>query len=124
MKNATLYSFALCCFTASLLSSCYSKHLDPQPAATCDTTTVVSFSADIQPIISNNCLVCHKASVRNGDVWLEGYANVKNYTDGSLIYHVINRTSGYAQMPKGEAKLPACDISKMKRWIDNGAPNN
>ena len=35
-----------------------------------------------------------------------------------------NRQSVGQQMPRGETQLDAIDLTNIKNWINNGAPNN
>jgi hypothetical protein len=36
----------------------------------------------------------------------------------------ITHAPGFTPMPQGGAKLPACEIAKIKAWVDAGSPNN
>jgi hypothetical protein len=40
------------------------------------------------------------------------------------LYGAVNHSPGYSPMPKGGTKLSACNISKIKAWIDGGSLNN
>lgn len=83
-----------------------------------------TFAADIFPIIETNCKGCHSGSQPNGGVRLEDYASVKiSATNGSL-YGSVSHDAGYSPMPKDGNKLSTCNLSQIKNWIDNGAPNN
>ena len=89
----------------------------------CDTSDV-TYNKSIAPIIAAKCKGCHQGSSPGGGIPLVTYNNV-NVTalDGSLL-GCINHDSPYSAMPKGSSKLPACDIAKIRIWIDAGAPNN
>ena len=89
----------------------------------CD-TAAVTYSATIAPIIQNNCLSCHSAAANMGSVNLEGHAQAKTYADNGKLYGAVSHAPGSSPMPKGGNKLSDCDISRIKIWVDAGAPNN
>jgi hypothetical protein len=88
----------------------------------CDTVTL-TFANDILAIFDNNCNACHSGSTTNGGYDLSAYVGIKRALDSNLLPGVIEHASGYKAMPPS-IKLNDCDISKIKRWILNGAPNN
>lgn len=88
----------------------------------CDTVTVVSYSAFIQPLMQNKCLGCHTGSNPQGSVNLGTYANVKNYALNGKLYSSVTRTASW--MPSGGAKLDDCSLRKIQLWVDAGAPQN
>jgi len=88
----------------------------------CDTTQFL-YAAVIQPIMSNNCVGCHKASSLGGNINLSTYAYVKAQVDNGKLWGSISHASGYKAMPQG-GKLPACQITQIEKWIADGAPNN
>lgn len=87
-------------------------------------TTGVGYQATVLPIIQNNCYICHSQSVRQGNVVLEGYANLKAYADNQKLLGVIKHQQGFPQMPQGQPKLGDCNIAKIAAWIEAGAPDN
>lgn len=103
------------------------KELLQSVTPTCDTTNV-TYLATIQPILSANCYECHGSAVYqtqgNGNS-LEDYSHVLNYAQpGGLLVNDISHTPGHNFMPKDRAKLSDCDIAKIKKWVNAGAPNN
>lgn len=106
-------------------SGCYydnEEFLYPTTAS-CDTTNI-KYSTLVLPMLQNNCLGCHSQAAASGNVILEGYTNVKTYATNGKLYGTISQAQGFSAMPKNGAKLNACDISNLKRWIDAGALNN
>lgn len=91
----------------------------------CDTATV-TFNATIKPIFTTYCTGgCHSGAAPSFSLSLDSY-NTGLQTvalDGSL-YGSLNHESGYSKMPKGGSKLSACELAKVKKWVDAGAPNN
>jgi hypothetical protein len=88
----------------------------------CD-TTLLKFGANILSIFDNHCKSCHNINVKNGGYDLSDYAGIKSAVDANLLPGSIEHISGFKAMPPGN-KIPDCDISKIQRWILNGAPNN
>jgi hypothetical protein len=99
----------------------------------------VSYSKDVQPILSKNCAECHAPGK-------EGYVasglDVTSYQSlmkggkfgplvkpgdslsSSLNMLVEGRAHPSIRMPHGRAKLPDADIEILKVWVNEGAKNN
>ncbi|HEX3007018.1 MAG TPA: hypothetical protein VHO90_05320 [Bacteroidales bacterium] len=109
-------------------TGCYwdnEEYLYPQIGG-CD-TTVYTYSAGVQPILSSYCLTCHNnssASSLGGNIKLGSYADVKAQADNGRLSGAINHASGFSPMPKGSAKLDDCKIVIIEKWIAAGALNN
>jgi mono/diheme cytochrome c family protein len=97
----------------------------PAPAA-------VSFSTQIQPILTANCVLCHAPGGQGAFMNLtEGnaYASLvpqrvtPGNSAGSLIYQRITGAL-QPQMPLNRTPLSDADQNLIKTWIDQGAPNN
>lgn len=93
------------------------------PKTDCD-TSAVTYSATVQPIISNRCYVCHGAGINLGNVTLEGYDNIKNYALNGDLLGAIKHQPGYSPMPQSGGMLPDCEIQKIEAWIAGGALQN
>jgi mono/diheme cytochrome c family protein len=114
-----------------ILSACYydnEEELYPNGSAPCDTTNV-TYSGTVFPIIQANCIGCHSGAAPQGNVLLEDYNSISaagQIPEGQYgsLYGVISHASGNSPMPKNGNKLPDCDIQKIKKWIDDGTPNN
>lgn len=91
-------------------------------ACYCDETKF-AFTADIEPIINNACVGCHKPGFLGGNINLVGYSNIKVQADNGNLMGVITHSSGFVPMPKG-SKLPECEIKKIQSWVNGGALNN
>lgn len=116
-----IFSLFLLCY---LMESCTNNN--EVDLYSCDTNNV-SYSQTIEPIIKNNCYSCHGNG--NSEVFgkgnnLEGYDSLKIYINAGLVLGNIKHSPGYYAMPKGTAKLPNCDIAKIEKWINSGAPDN
>jgi hypothetical protein len=48
-----------------------------------------------------------------------------NALSGWLVSDInFTPTRGHNNMPKNGTQLPACDINKITRWVNEGAQNN
>lgn len=94
----------------------------------CDSVNV-TFSGTVFPIIQNNCYGCHSGSTPGGGISLTNYNQIKTAgiippgNAGSLL-GVITWTSGNMPMPQNGNKLSVCNIAKIRKWIDDGMPDN
>lgn len=95
----------------------------------CDTSNV-TFSGTVWPdIIQKHCLGCHNGVNASGGVHLENYNDVKTAAmvpagqPGSLL-GAITHASGNSPMPKNQPRLNDCKIAQVRKWIDDGTPEN
>ena len=121
-------------FTKTLLiivifiSSCYyDNQQDLYPGqATCDTVNV-SFAKEIKPLIDAQCTGCHNTQSPTAGISLSTHAEILAYAKSGQLYGVLSWVApftGSKQMPPGGPKWSNCNLSKLKSWIDKGAPNN
>lgn len=104
------------------LPGCYYDKEDlVYPKSTCDTLNM-TYTKDIQSIITVNCSGCHTGNVATG-VNLGTYAGLRTRADNGRLLDRITTTDPNRLMPKGGPRLPECEISKIKAWINRGAPN-
>jgi len=83
------------------------------------------FSTTIGSILTSyGCKGCHGGAVPSGGINFETHAGVKAMADNGKLYGAITHSPGFEPMPQGGTKMSGCDISKVKAWIDAGAPNN
>lgn len=87
-------------------------------------TAQVTYGQTVKPILQQKCYSCHSNGLMEGNVSLDDYAQVKKHASSGQLMGVISHAQGFIQMPFNAAKLPACDIAKIKAWVDAGAPNN
>jgi hypothetical protein len=84
----------------------------------------VSYALDVLPVLQQNCYSCHAVSNPPGGNMLGDYTNDRNLALSGKMYGAIAHQPGFLPMPFGQAKLPACTIAAIKKWIDDGALNN
>jgi cytochrome c553 len=92
-------------------------------SSTCNSTNM-TYSANIKPILQNNCFSCHGNGLSENGINFDTYAGVKAVADNGKLIGAITHASGFSPMPQGGAKLSDCDINKIKDWINRGAQNN
>ena len=119
MIRSLLYIWALILFVLALGSCSKASEDMLMTVQQCDTSGM-KYSADILPIITTNCYSCHANGIVNGNVSLDGYANVKTQADNGDLVGVITHASGYPPMPDNGGKLSDCEINKIKAWIAAG----
>lgn len=108
--------------------------------------TTVSFSSDVLPIFSFNCVICHQTGAANANLILEtgkAYENLvavestqsdllrvkpgdpsASYLNHKLMGTQMEVGGTGAQMPLGLGALPATDLDTIATWIQQCAPNN
>jgi hypothetical protein len=85
----------------------------------------VKYSTTISTIlISYGCIGCHSGPSPSASINLSAYAGIKTVADNGRLYGAISHAPGFVPMPQGGGKMNACDMKKVKAWIDAGAPNN
>jgi dissimilatory sulfite reductase (desulfoviridin) alpha/beta subunit len=127
-----LIAICILCWLGSCTSNKYTilYPADTTVSTTCD-TTAIKYAADIAPIITANCSVsggCHNAAgdavTNNLDFTI--FATLQGQATTAIIVADINGTPGrgHAAMPLHLPKISNCDINKITRWVNEGAPNN
>jgi hypothetical protein len=109
-----------------ILSSCY---YDEAIEEIIPEDTIVSFSAEIQPIFNTNCTSCHPLIVaapnltedNSYDAIHMGSYIVSKDLDASILYQ---RLLGQPSVMPPSGPLPKNEIDLVKRWIEQGALNN
>jgi mono/diheme cytochrome c family protein len=108
-------------------SSCYydKEEILYPGGGTCDTTAASTYSAVVLPILNSSCNSCHGGSASaGGGINLDTYTSVKAQVTNGKLMGSINHSAGYSAMPKNGAKMSACNIAKINRWIAAGSLNN
>jgi uncharacterized membrane protein len=122
MKNTYITLIALL-----ILASCSSVSEDDliEPIIL-ETNETVNYTEDIQPIIENNCTICHSNPPVNGaPMSLVTYINVVNAVNNNDLINRISRAAGEAgAMPLGGPKLPQNLIDLIIQWQEDGLLEN
>lgn len=89
----------------------------------CDTSKF-KYSADISVLINTYCLGCHAGIAPSGGLDLSTYSSVFTVANNGRLVGAVSHAPGYSPMPKNTAKLSACQITQITKWVNAGAPNN
>ena len=102
----------------------------PTQTSNCSTDTAY-FVNEIQPIINSSCAMsgCHDAVTRAEGVELTSYAKIIRYVtpfniSRSKLYTVSIKTNDDRMPPAPMPTLTSLQLSKMSKWINQGAFNN
>lgn len=120
MRTIVLFSLAAILLFAT--NGCYyDKEELLYPASFCDTVGV-TWTTDIEPLISTKCATatCHGNGFTAPN--LTGYTAVKAQADNGRIR--ARAIDGVPSIMPGSGKLPACDLAALDAWLRAGAPNN
>ena len=121
MKKTAIASVT---FLSLLLSGCYYHKEDQLNPVPCDDSNV-TYSTTIKSILAKyECTTCHTGPAPSGNFVLTSYSSVKAKVLDNRLLGAISHASGFSPMPQGGQKLSDCEISKVKKWIDAGAPEN
>ena len=118
----SFFSISLLCFC---LNGCYydKAQLLQRDNGFCDTMSV-TFSANVNNIVTQNCISCHGSSAPSGGISLEGYTNIEAAGMNGKLLGSITHSAGFSAMPKNSPKLDDCSIRMITKWVNNGMPNN
>ena len=112
------------------------------PLAACDksSTSEVSFSKQVQPILASHCLSCHHAEgegFKKSGLSMESYEALMkgtkfgpvivpgNALSSSLVLLIEGKADPAITMPHGSLQiLPQQERDTIKQWIQQGAKNN
>jgi hypothetical protein len=123
--NLTILAIATVFFTGCYYDNLKLLHPDNAVAVSnCDSTGVISYSAQVVPALNTGCTgQCHNNVGGGHD--MTTWANVNaDALSGKLVSCII--WDGNAQnMPQGATtKISDCDITKIKKWVAGGSLNN
>ncbi|HEY8690015.1 MAG TPA: hypothetical protein VIM07_12330 [Chitinophagaceae bacterium] len=106
------------------IQGCYYDNKDLlDPNSACD-TTFVTYSVSVNPVLTAYCIGCHSGANAPLGVMLDSYAGVKIQAANGKLYGTISHSAGFLPMPQNGNKLSDCNITKIRLWVADGAPNN
>lgn len=104
-----------------------------------ESTPKRSFKADVQPILQQRCLECHKAGgsgEKASGLNMETYAALMKGTkfgpiikpgdsvSSTLVRLIDGKADPSISMPHGKEPLTSEQINTIKQWIEQGAQDN
>ncbi len=121
MKNKYTTLVILLLGSLTFFTGCYYDNEEDLNVGSnfCDTTNI-TYTKDISVIFSQNCNICHSASIASGGIITDNYDAVKG--EITRIHGAVNHLDGFIGMPKDQPPLPACELSKIDAWINNQLP--
>ena len=87
-------------------------------------TDNVSYTTNIQPLLDQKCVNCHRGTSPSGGVNLSSYEGVSVVAVNGKLLGAVSHTPPYTPMPYGGQKLEGCQIEMIKQWIEGGSGNN
>lgn len=124
LKNIIRHTAMLLFFSLALAGCYYDKENELYPdQANCDTSGVMTYSQSVAPVMVANCNTCHSGANPEGGVITSNYDGLSVVANNGKLWAAVNH-EGSLPMPQGGDKLPVCDLTKIKKWIDAGAPDN
>ena len=90
-------------------------------AVPCD-TLAVSYSTEIQGIITNNCQGCHNNQSASGNLNLESTAS--RTANIAKILDRIGLSAGAPGVMPTSGPMSTCNINKIRAWSNQGLPTN
>jgi hypothetical protein len=124
VKYSMLILAAGFCIPLLTIQGCYyDKEEKLNPQTVCDSTNV-TYSTSIVPILISNCTSCHGGSTPSAGIKLDTYAGVKIQADNGRLLGAVLQAPSFSPMPKNATKMNTCNLTKIKKWVNAGAPNN
>lgn len=121
-KTSLLLLFSTLLLVFSLNGCYYDNEEELYPGSTTCDTTNVTYSNSVAPVFAANCNSCHSSGSPSGNIVTDNYTSVK--ANISRIRGAINHQSTFSQMPQNGSKLPACTLTKIDVWINQGMQEN
>jgi len=82
-----------------------------------DENTVVTYTTDIEPIMTNRCITCHSGSTPSGNLLLTNYAEVRAAAEaGNLTTRINDNTN--PMPPSG--LIPSDQRTTIQDWVNGG----
>ena len=122
-------------FLLSLITGCYYDNLEElhPNIAPCDTSGIISYTNDINPIMLHSCgsqdIACHNTDGSQSGYGLGTHGDLVNTVNSSPIFlQTIKHDPSIScskWMPlNSSSKIDDCSIQKIEAWINRGMLNN
>jgi len=118
MRQKNMYLFMAIAFV--FVSCTYDDENDLIPR---DDTKLITYEADIKPIMQSSCIGCHANPPRNGAPFsLVDFSQVRDRS--GAILNAISRQTGSARAMPPSGRLPQSTIDLVDQWIQDGLQEN
>ncbi len=81
-------------------------------------TSHISYQSDIQPILAENCIICHNDQLKSGEIQLTDLAGVRQAVRNRSFEKSISHENNLPMPPT--YKLDPDEIDLIHRWIAGG----
>ena len=107
-----------------ILAACSKEKSPYANTPDCDFSRLY-YVGDIKPIIDNNCAYsgCHSKNYGANNFDFTTYDGVKKGI-GDIAIRIQKNVSSPLFMPQNKRVLDSCSYTKLRAWIDIGAPYN
>ena len=122
-----IFSLVTVFFLSAIYTSCYydkAELLYGGGAPCTDSVGTVSYAQKVVPLFQTQCYSCHTGGSPSGGILMGTYITDKAIATNGKLYGSIAHISGFSAMPQGAPKMSSCQIATIKKWVDNGTPNN
>ncbi len=86
---------------------------------------VVTYNANIKPILDNNCVACHSNPPLNGaSTSYDTYESARLGVENNIINRISKQVGESGAMPIGGPRLPQASIDLFQQWLDEGFLEN
>jgi hypothetical protein len=114
-----LYIFLTVLLGISLFYSCIKKNESDFVEKSISATDTVTYTKNIEAIITSYCVNCHNDNTANGGIRLHNYQEVKKVGQSGLLYEVLVTNDPVKRMPPS-GSLPASDVEAVRKWVKQG----
>ena len=84
-------------------------------------TELITFNADVRPILSNACWACHSDPPAGAPFPLVTYDQVLARAENGQLLGAISRPAGDPRIMPPSGRLPQATIDLIAQWIEDGA---
>jgi mono/diheme cytochrome c family protein len=82
---------------------------------------VITYNANIKPLIDSNCLSCHSDPPRNGAPFpLTNFEQVSVSAENGSLLSALNKQTGETGAMPPSGRLPQPTIDLIAQWIEDG----
>jgi hypothetical protein len=89
----------------------------------CDTTSVITYSNHIKPLMENFCYSCHSGPNPSSGFRIDTYAALHPYAASGELLGRIHADPGWNRMPES-FPLERCQVAQFELWVAGGALDN
>src|SRR5579862_7902167 len=73
---------------------------------------------DVLAFVNENCMMCHSAAMRSGDVNLEAFKDRQGFVEGRETWErVLTKLKAGEMPPPGMPRPPAAEIDAVVNWL-------